>query len=668
MRKLEKEIARFKKLDKEYRTIFENSTDLIFVINKDYRVTSVNPQGAGFLGKKPEEVVGKLISQLFPEEISNKYLNSLKNVFNTGVSATYDSQISAKKGKYWINTHLSSIKDNKGEVIAVIGVSRDITERKHSEKALKENEEKLRNFIEYTTLGIWCFQPEKPVDINLPEDQMIDAFFKSTCIECNEPYASMMGVTKEKILGLKLSDAMPDTDENRDYLRSFIQNEFKLSGGISRELTEGGEEKYFSNSMVGIIKNGELIHAWGTQIDITKQKQAEEALKKSKEELYQVQKLEGIGQLAGGIAHDINNILTAIIGNTELALMGLEKGKNIRNHLEQVISSGRNGGELVSKILAFSHRQIIYPIATDVNSTILNLAKTLPRMINEDIKVKMKLGENIATIKADPAQIEQILINLAVNARDAINQKNNQNTKKVMTIETSEVFLEEDFVSSHVDSNVGKHILISVTDNGIGMDKETVNRIFEPFFTTKEKGKGTGLGLSTVYGIVKQNQGSIYIYSESGKGTSVKIYWPVFFGKTRIEEKVKGNKIKGGRETILFVEDDDKIRKTSEQLLVSYGYTLFSSLNGKLALDLVKNKKVKIDLLVTDVVMPEMGGIELFEKLRKTYSGLKVVYCSGYPDNHLVSSNGILKKDVNFISKPYSGKELAKKIRTVLDE
>jgi len=651
------------KNEKKYKTYVENSPGALFISDSSGRFVDVNGAACLITGYSQEELLSMSIPDLVLAGSSAKIFKVFNKLKETGKIET--EILVRKKDGTQIHSSLDAVALSNGSFLAFCF---DITKRKQAEEALKESEEKLRNFVEFTSQGIWCFQPEKPVNINIPEDQMITEFFKSICIECNDTYASMMGVSKADILGLKLSDAMPDTDENRNYLRAFIKKGFKLAGGISREQTEGGKEKYFSNSMVGVIKNGELLNAWGTQIDVTERMQAEEALKKSEEQLRQIQKLEGIGQLAGGIAHDINNILTAIIGNTELALRGLKMGKNISNNLEQVMSGGRKAGELVTKILAFSRKQIIYPQVIDVNSTILALAKTLHRVISEDIKIEMNLNDNISLAKADPTQIEQILINLAVNAQDAIQQKKKRKTEKVITIETAEVFLDKEYVSGHIGSTIGQHILISITDSGIGIDKEIINRVFEPFFTTKELGKGTGLGLSTVYGIVKQNQGSIYIYSEPGEGTTVKIYWPAFMGKTQLKKKVKGEKVKGGSETILFVEDDDKIRIASEQLLVLYGYKVFSALNGRLALDLIKNKNIKIDMLVTDVVMPEMGGIELSKRLKKIYSGVKILYCSGYPDNQVVSAYGILNKDVNLIPKPYTSKELAKKIREILDK
>jgi PAS domain S-box-containing protein len=489
----------------------------------------------------------------------------------------------------------------------------------------------------------------------------------------NQKGCEVLGYQVEEIIG-------------RNWFDSFLLKEEKDQvKKIFNSLMEGKQEpaQYFENTILArggkkrtvawyntVLKDktGKTVGTLSSGEDITDRQKAEEALKKSEEQLRQVQKLQGLGQLAGGIAHDFNNILTAIIGNTEIALRGLEKGKYVREDLEQVILSGKKASELVNKILAFSRRQVIYPEVVDMNNIILNFSKTLKRVISEDIKIEMNLHENISLVTADPTQIEQILINLAVNAQDAIMQKRGARRKKLIKIETAEVVLDKDFIATHIGSTIGPHIILSVTDRGVGMEKKIINRIFEPFFTTKEIGKGTGLGLSTVYGIVKQNNGSIYIYSEPDEGTCVKIYWPALMEKTKPKEPIKEKLTEGGEETILLVEDDERVRKTSEQLLVLYGYRVLSAANGKMALKLIKKKNTEIDILVTDVVMPEMGGIELAEKLNRIFPELKVLYCSGYPDTHIVSAKGKLNEDVNFLTKPYTSQKLAKIVRKILDK
>jgi PAS domain S-box-containing protein len=528
--------------------------------------------------------------------------------------------------------------------------------RREKEKAIQElrdSEERFRALVETTNDFIWEIDKNGVYTYVSPKAK------------------DLLGYEQEEILGKKPHDFMPQDEADR--VCALLEEKFFKCEPIidleNKNITKNGRSVVLDTNGVPFFdEEGNLQGYRGIDRDITQRKRLEEEGKRLQAQIQHAQKLESLGVLAGGIAHDLNNILTAIMGNTELTLRGFEKGRNIREYLDQITLGGKKASELVAKILAFSRKQIINPQVIDPNNTIKNFSKILHRLISEDIKIQMNLHEGISPIKADPMQIEQILINLMINAQDALKQSLQGDTDKIITVETEEVFLDKDYASSHVGSTVGQHILISVTDNGIGMDKEIVNRIFEPFFTTKDLGKGTGLGLSTVYGIVKQNNGSIYVYSELGIGTTIKIYWPACKEKDQLIEMDSGEKVERGVETILFVEDDDKIRKSSEELLLLYGYQVVSAQNGRHALKQIQDKKIKIDVLVTDVVMPEMGGIQLTEKLKTTYPELKVLYCSGYPDNHIVSANGILDKDVNFLSKPYSSKELVTKIREILDK
>ncbi len=543
-----------------------------------------------------------------------------------------------------------STKDENGKITNLVGVHTDITKRKYIEKVLRKKEEKYRILFELSPNGI------------LLEDR------DGNIIDANSAFSESLGYKREEIIGKNVQMlAHPEVfNEVGDNIEKLLSGELlrheeksvKKDGTICYlNLTE--QKITLPDGKDGIICITE---------DITERKQIGEALKESEAELRQIQKLDGIGQLAAGIAHDFNNILTAMLGNTELALESSNMDEKVRNYLEQVVSSGRNAGELISNILTFSRKQVIRPEVIDVNNTILNLTKTLHRVISEDIKIELNLHKNIFPIKADPTQIEQILINLVINAKDAIKNSKQLKRIKAITIETTDIFPEKEDISQYIGTTTGKNVLISVTDSGIGMNKEIINRIFEPYFTTKEAGKGTGLGLSIVYGIVKQNSGSISVSSEPGEGTTIKVFWPAFLGKTKFNEEVEEERITGGTETIFFTEDDDSVRKISEKLLRLYGYKVLTASNGIKALDRVRSENIKIDMLITDVVMPEMGGIELSEKMKVIYPEMKVIYCSGYPDDNIVSVNGILNKEINFIPKPYSGKELAKKIREIFDE
>jgi PAS domain S-box-containing protein len=420
---------------------------------------------------------------------------------------------------------------------------------------------------------------------------------------------------------------------------------------------------FYEDAVIFPIKNneGQMINYAAVKRDVTKEY-------KLAEQLRQAQKLEGIGQLAGGIAHDFNNILSVINGFSELALLSIDSNHRIYNNLRNISQAGTRASSLVRQLLAFSRKQIIKPIVVDINELMVGLEKMLRRLIGEDINMKLKLSKDIGYIKADPGQFEQILINLIVNARDAVNIHKNRASEKKIIIETKRVYLDETYVLAHPGSRTGYHTRVIISDTGIGMDEDTQRKIFDPFFTTKPEGEGTGLGLSTVYGIVKQNDGSIYVYSEQGKGTSFAINWPCIAAK-QLGEKSIGSRenLVGGKETILLAEDEDAVRAFACETLNSLGYQVFEAANGLEAIELVRVNSPKIKLLISDVVMPEMGGKELVDKMKKLIPDIKVIFTSGYTDSHIVHS-GVLDENINFLHKPYSVQVLAKKVREILDE
>jgi len=336
--------------------------------------------------------------------------------------------------------------------------------------------------------------------------------------------------------------------------------------------------------------------------------------------------------------------------------------------INAILQAGRRAANLTRQLLAFSRKQIFKPKVIDINDVIKELEQMLRRLIGEDIRMDVHFCPGIPSIKADPTQIEQILINLIVNARDAIVEDTNPSAEKIIAIQTEQVLLDNTFVMEHPGSNPGIHTILSVTDTGIGMDAETQKRVFEPFFTTKEKGKGTGLGMSTVYGIVKQNNGSIYVYSETGHGTTFKIYWPSTEESVipDITEKQPAPEITG-TETILLVEDDDSVRFFTAETLRNFGYKVFEASNGKKALDFFENNKPHIDLLLTDLVMPEMNGMDLAERVKKIAPRTLTLYASGYTDSHIIHRYE-LDENIQFIQKPFSVQALASKVRDTLDK
>ncbi len=419
---------------------------------------------------------------------------------------------------------------------------------------------------------------------------------------------------------------------------------------------------YYERSTIFPVKNrdGEIINYAAVKQDITKERILEQQLR-------QAQKMESIGTLAGGIAHDFNNLLTVINGFVELSLMKIGPDDPAHKNIASVLEASKRAQTLTSQLLAFSRKQVYDPEILDLNDVIYSMEKMMRRLIGEDIHIMTCLGENLPKIKADTSQLEQIFVNLIVNARDALNAVEKPDFHKMITIETGRAFLDSDYCSQHPGSRPGEYVYFAVSDNGIGMDEDTKQKIFEPFFTTKEKHKGTGLGLSMIYGIVKQNKGCIYVYSELDKGTMFKIYWPVSKKQQPIlADKPISDELFRGNETILIVEDEEEVRRLALEALRSLGYTVYEATNGRQALDLLESG-LKVDLVITDLIMPEMNGKELAEKAKKIFPNGKIIYVSGYSDDH-IAHNGLLEKGVNFIPKPYSIKQLSSMIRRVLDE
>jgi len=408
-----------------------------------------------------------------------------------------------------------------------------------------------------------------------------------------------------------------------------------------------------ANQVAGAIANAQLY---------TERIQAEKERAAIQDQFRQSQKMEAIGSLAGGVAHDFNNLLTIIKGYGQLSLMELKEGDPLKANIEEVLKAAERAAGLTRQLLAFSRRQSLEMRVLDLNTTLRDLDKMLRRIIGEDIELVTLLADDLGTVKADPGQIEQVAMNLAVNARDAM-QKGGK-----LTIETANVELDENYGRNHVAVKPGPYVMLSVSDTGVGMTPEVRDRVFEPFFTTKEKGKGTGLGLSTVYGIVKQSGGNIWVYSEPGKGTAFKIYLPrVDEPLEEAGEVVVQKELPAGGETILVVEDEEKVRQLTVRILTKNGYTVLEASHGGEASHICEQHKGPIHLMVMDVVMPGINGRELAKSLEPHHPEMKVLYMSGYTDNAIVH-HGILEKGLNFIQKPFTMDGLIRKVREVLDK
>jgi Signal transduction histidine kinase regulating C4-dicarboxylate transport system len=396
--------------------------------------------------------------------------------------------------------------------------------------------------------------------------------------------------------------------------------------------------------------------------DITERKQAEKQMLSLQAQLFQSQKMEAIGRLAGGVAHDFNNLLTVIMGYCELSLLDLSKDDPGRQKLNEISKAAERAGNLTRQLLAFSRRQILEMKVVNFNIILKDLDNMLHRVVGEDIDFKTVFVDELGLVKVDPGQMEQVLMNLVVNAKDAMPSGGN------LTIETANTELDERYTRSHAGMIPGAYVMLSVSDSGVGMTREVQEQIFDPFFTTKGVGKGTGLGLSTVYGIVKQSGGDIYVYSEPNKGTTFKVYLPrVFEPLEEFKKEVPGEKIPQGNETVLVVEDDGSVRKVAVDILKMQGYKVLEATGGEEALIICEKEKNPIHLILTDVVMPKMNGPQLIERLKQAGQDFKVLYMSGYADETVIHHR-LLERGVNIIHKPFTVEKLARKVREVLDK
>jgi signal transduction histidine kinase/response regulator RpfG family c-di-GMP phosphodiesterase len=410
-----------------------------------------------------------------------------------------------------------------------------------------------------------------------------------------------------------------------------------------------------------IDERGQVLSLAHVIKDITQEKQAEAERQRLEEQLRVSQKMEAIGSLAGGIAHDFNNMLYVIMTFTDLSIDAMDEGDPIRKQLDEVKKASERAAALIRQLLAFSRKQILQPVPLDLNRVTTELQKMLHRILGEDIALVPVLAPDLALTMADPSQIEQVLMNLVVNARDAMP------TGGKLTLETANVILDAAFMMPGSSAKPGPYVMLAVTDTGCGMDAKTVERIFEPFFTTKERGKGTGLGLSTVYGIVRQSGGEILVHSQPGQGTTFRIYLP------RTEATVREAPVSlpaptrtSGDETILIVEDETAVRDLAKQVLVKVGYTVMTAANGDEALRMCEQHPGKIHLALTDVVMPGMGGRDFAEQLSKVRPEIKILYMSGYTDD-TIDNHGTLDPGTHLITKPFSLADLRRKVREILD-
>jgi PAS domain S-box-containing protein len=429
--------------------------------------------------------------------------------------------------------------------------------------------------------------------------------------------------------------------------------------GVSLDITERKLAEEALRASHGVLERSVARQSVALQREIEERQRAERALARLEEERRQSQRLEAIGRLAGGVAHDFNNVLCVVLGYCDSIGGQLIANDPLRKEVDEIRRAAERAGDLTRQLLAFSRRQVLHPRVVDLNVAVGEMQGMLQRLVGEDIALNIRTAASPAYIKADPSQIEQVIMNLVVNARDAMP------TGGQLTIEIDPVELDASFVATHLGSQRGPHVRLAVSDTGEGMVPETLAHLFEPFYTTKETGKGTGLGLSTVFGIVKQSEGSIFVYSEPGQGTTFKLYFPATGEAPVAAEDLAGPSVLRGSETILLVEDEPQLRTLAASILGRQGYNVLTCAGAAEALARAEARG-EIDLLLTDVVMPEMSGRTLSEQIRSRRPGIRVLFMSGYADE-AVLRHGVLESSMEFLQKPFTAAGLARRVRAALD-
>ncbi len=478
-------------------------------------------------------------------------------------------------------------------------------------------------------------------------------------LEPNDAYLKMLGYSREDFdtAGLNWTDMTPPEFRAVDERTIELLKTKGVAPPFEKEMIRKDGSRLPVLIGVAMLDHPQCI---ALVADISERKRSEQALEQSQEQFRQSQKMEAIGKLAGGIAHDFNNLLSVILIYTELGIQGLEPNEPLRAELAEVMKAAERAAALTKQLLAFGRQQVFELKIVDLNELIARIGKMLGRVIGEDIELALRPADDLGSVRADPGQIEQVLMNLAVNARDAMPSGGK------LTIETANTVLNEEYARTHLGVQAGAHVMLAVSDTGVGMDKAVQARIFEPFFTTKEVGKGTGLGLSTVFGIVQQSKGHIWIYSEPGKGTTFKVYLPrTDEAVTRIQSGVDEASAPRGTETILLVEDEEQIRTVIRTFLRRLGYQVLEAQNAGEGLLIAEKHPGKIDLLLTDVVMPHMSGVELVRRVASIRPDMKVLCMSGYADEAILT-HGFLDAGLAFLQKPITSGKLAHKIRAVL--
>ena len=629
--------------DPRYREVLDCLTEGFQVIDREWRYVYLNEAAALHARTAREHLVGRTMMDCYPGIETTEVFERLRRCMETRLPQSLENEFSYPDGSTrWFALKIQPVPEG----ISVLSL--DLTERRRAEETLRLSEEKLRAAFEHAATGMALVASD------------------GRCLRVNPALCRLVGYAEDELLSMKLQDLThPDELESgRDFPQELLAGEQLTYATERRCRHRSGEPVWvaWSASQVRDVAGDPLYLVCQLQ-DLTGRKLAEEKQAKAEDTLRRSQKLEAIGRLAGGVAHDFNNVLGVITGHGELARKEIPEGHPSRRRLENMLKAAERAAGLTRQLLAFSRKQVQQPRLLDLNLVAAELESMFERILGEDVETEIRPAKDLGLVNADPTQVEQVLLNLVVNARDAMPKGGH------LTIETANAEFDAEYAAAHPPALPGRFVMLAISDSGIGMDAETQEQAFEPFFTTKPRGEGTGLGLATVYGIVKQSGGYIWLYSEPGCGTTFKVYLP------RVDEPARGAlpaappppaPAPGGHETLLLVEDSAALREMILEVLEQHGYRVLQAGHGEQALEVLREHKQAVDLLLTDVVMPRLGGKDLANEVRLLHPGIRVIYMSGYTDG-AISRAGILGEGVTLLEKPFTSERLTRGVREALD-